>query len=43
MDTFLSIMLYASLVLGGLSLLAFLFVFLAKFLRDTTHDPEAEH
>lgn len=42
METFLKIMLYAGLVMVGLTTLAFAMVMLGKFLRDNTYDPEAD-
>lgn len=43
METFLAISMYSAFVLGGLSVVAFAFVLLAKFLNDITYDPDADH
>jgi hypothetical protein len=41
--TFVMIMIYAALVLGGMLALAVGFIMLARWVTRTTHDPDAAH
>ena len=43
METFLAISMYSAFVLSGLGAVAVVFVLLAKFLKDATYDPDADH
>ena len=43
METFLAISMYSAFVLSGLSAVAVVLILLAKFLKDATYDPDADH
>ena len=43
MDTFISIMVYATMVLIGITALAGLFVIVANAIVGATYDPDAHH